>query len=282
MDNLAGIGSGCFNINSRVFSRYKHTPMPRIAFAATLLLLAQSITAQRITTSNSHVWVSYLGDYQMAKRWSIHVEGHWRRAELGQTWQQLLLRPALNFQLNPNVLFTLGGSYYYNYRYGDYPIRMGNWEYHVFEQAQLKNSIGRLMVQNRFRLEQRYIAQLKATPDNPLQYTLDRYDYRTRCRYRVLLSLPLNHPKLDPDTWFLSAYNEVFLSVGDPARLDFIQQNRMSALLGYQFNKNGSIQVGYLFQNIQRPGAANGADLIEYNNTLHVIFTYNLSFVTAL
>ncbi len=253
--------------------------MPRIVIAATLILLAQAVTAQRITINNSHVWVTYLGDYQVAKRWSIHTEGHWRRADFGQTWQQLLLRPAVNYHLNPNVMFTLGGSYYYNYRYDDYPIKAANWEFHLFEQTQLKNSIGRLMVQNRFRLEQRYIAQLKPSQDNPTQYILDRYDYRTRFRYRVMLTLPLNHSKLDPDTWFLSAYDEVFLSIGDPARLDFIQQNRMSALLGYQFNKNGSIQLGYLFQNIQRPGAASGADLIEYNHTLHVMFTYNWSFV---
>lgn len=56
------------------------------------------------------------------------MEAHLRRADLGARWRQLLLRPAVNFQLNNQVMFTQGYSYYITYPYGEFPSnsRTGN------------------------------------------------------------------------------------------------------------------------------------------------------------
>jgi hypothetical protein len=232
--------------------------------------------AQRVTDPNAHLWVSHWGDQRFSKRWSFHTEAHWRRAELGRTWQQLLLRPAINFHLNDQVMFTQGYSYYINYPYGAYPITFMNWEHHLYQQVQLSGqAIGRVRLQHRFRMEERFIAQLAPKADDPTQGEFDRYTYQSRFRYRVWLTLPLGHENVGPGVFSMNFYDEVFLNFGDSKRLDYIHQNRISALVGYQVNKPFSILAGYLYQTIQRPGAAHGADLMELNSTIHLALVYN-------
>jgi hypothetical protein len=46
--------------------------------------------------------------------------------------------------------------------------------------------------------------------------------------------------------------------------------------LGYQATKPLNLMLGYLLQTIQRPGAANGADLMEMNSTIHLAIVYSL------
>ena len=249
--------------------------MARIAciWLMSCLLIPTVVLAQRLTEDNNNLWITYLGDHRISKHWSFHTEAHWRRAELGQRWQQLLLRPAVNYHLNDKVMLTLGYSYYTTYSYGDYPLRFATPEHHMYEQVQWKESLGRLLVQHRYRLEQRYVAVM--VPGSDGNGVLDHYRYLNRFRYRLLLTFPLSKPQLAKDVWFASAYDEIFLTFGDAARTDGIQQNRISALIGYQLDgKGSSIQMGYLHQNLNRPDI----NLMEANHTLHFIFTYNLDF----
>ena len=249
-----------------------HRLLP-VAFAAA------SITAhaQRVTDRNSHLWITHLGDHMITDHWGFHTEAHARQAELGAIPQQLLLRTAINFHLNPEVMFTAGYSYYYNYRYGAWPIKTGTWEHQAYQQMQFTARAGKVALQHRFRMEERFIAALKADPLSENGFTFDKYTYQSRFRVRLMATLPLGkHAKVEAKAWFLSAYDELFLNFGDNVRLDLMNQNRFSALLGYQYNKQGNVQVGHLLQTLQRPGAASGADLVEMNSTLHMLITYNL------
>lgn len=231
----------------------------------------------RITDPNANVWLSHWGDQRFASRWSFHTEGHWRRTDLGERWQQLLLRPAINFHLNDQVLITQGYSYYDNYPYSTYPIRFQNWEHHLWQQVQLTQVIDRVRVQHRFRMEERFIARLQADIDDPSRGVFDTYGYQNRFRYRIWVTIPLgDHEKVVPGVFSANVYDEVFLNFGDPTRLDHINQNRISALLGHQVNNELSVLLGYLYQTTQRPAAANGVDLMELNSTLHLALVYNL------
>jgi len=245
----------------------------------TLGLHAKDATAQafRVTDPNGHLWVSHWGDHRFHERWSFHTEAHWRRADLGVNWQQLLVRPAINFHLNDQVIFTQGYSYYFNYQYGAYPIRYQNREHHLFQQVQLNQPIGRWRFAHRFRMEERFIARMVPSAEDPSAGVEDGYTYQSRFRYRLWLTVPLGaHDKVEPGVFSANFYDEVFLNFGDGQRLDYIQQNRISALLGYQVNRPFSVLLGYLYQTIQRPGAAKGADLMELNSTIHLALVYNM------
>ena len=262
---------------------YDHPPMPflsepmRHPLLLAGLLFAVPTLAQRVTDPNWNLWISHWGDHRFAERWSFHTEAHWRRAELGVIWQQFLVRPAINFHLNDQVSLTQGYSYYYNYRYGEYPIRFQTWEHQLYQQVQLDGQrIGRVRLQHRFRLEGRFIARMMPSPEDPSIGTLDGYAYQNRFRYRVWLTLPIASDKLEPGVFSFNFYDEVFLSFGDSERLDYINQNRISALLGYRLSGPVNLLAGYLYQTIARPGAANGADLMELNSTVHVAIVCNL------
>lgn len=239
-------------------------------------LITTSALAQRVTDHNANLWISHWGDHRFHARWSFHTEAHWRRADLGLGWQQLLLRPAINFHLNDGVMFTAGYSYYGNYPYGAHPARFLSWEHQSWEQIQSGHSIGRLRFTHRYRLEQRFIAVVAPSETDPGKGVLDRYTFQNRFRYRVWATLPIGRDKVTPGSFSLNLYDEVFLNFGSSDRVDFIQQNRLSALLGYQTSQSTGLLLGYLLQHIERPGAASGNDLIEVNSTLHVAVVVNL------
>lgn len=242
-----------------------------------LITLATTVSAQRVTDPNANLWISHWGDHRISQHWSFHTEAHIRRADMGANWQQLLIRPAVNYHLNDQVMFTLGYSYYYNYPYGAYPINYGNWEHHLFQQVQLSQAIGRVRLAYRFRMEERLMAKLTPSPADVSEGVFDSYVYQSRFRTRVWLTIPLGkHEKVEPGAFSANLYDEVFLNFGDSQRLDYINQNRLSGLLGYQASKPLNVMLGYLYQVIERPGAANGADLLECNSTVHLVLVYNL------
>lgn len=253
--------------------------MLRGSAGAVLLMIACAAQGQRVTDRNNHLWISHLGDHKVTDHWGFHTEAHVRQAELGAMPQQLLLRPAINFHLNPEVMFTAGYSYYYNHRYGAWPIAVESWEHQAYQQVQFTARTGRVALQHRIRMEERFIAVLEADPLSENGFSFDTYIYQSRFRIRLMATLPLGaHEKVEPKTWFLSAYDELFLNFGDNARLDLMNQNRISGLFGYQLNKPCGVQIGYLLQTLQRHAAASGADLVEMNSTLHVLVTCNLDF----
>ncbi|HQV75689.1 MAG TPA: DUF2490 domain-containing protein [Flavobacteriales bacterium] len=258
------------------FYRKGRSCLRSILLLMVILLVRTEVWAQRVTENNGHLWVSHWGDHRISEHWSFHTEAHWRRANLGRDGQQLLLRPAINYHLNEQVMFTAGYSYYINYPYDTYPIPFSNWEHHLFQQVQLTNPIGRLRIQHRFRIEERFVARIRQDTEDPTIGEFDGYNYLNRFRYRLWLTLPLGHEQSGPGVFTVNLYDEFFLNFGEPGRLNNINQNRLSALVGYQVNKPLNVMIGYLLQDLQRPGAANGNDLVEMNSTLHFVLVYNL------
>ncbi|MBK7483227.1 MAG: DUF2490 domain-containing protein [Flavobacteriales bacterium] len=233
--------------------------------------------AHRDMEVNSNLWISHWGDHRVSDHWGIHTEAHWRRADMGLHWQQMLVRPAVNYHLSDQVMFTLGYSYYRNYPYGTFPTAFPSWEHQAYQQVQLNQPIGRLRISHRFRMEERFIAQLNASENDPFAGELDRYGYQNRFRYRAWFTVPLSkRDRTGAGVFTANLYDELFLNFGDPQRLDLMNQNRISALLGYQATASMQVIAGYLHQNLQRPGAAAGADLMEVNSTLHMVVVWNL------
>ena len=67
-------------------------------------------------------------------------------------------------------------------------------------------------------------------------------DYKNRLRYRLMLFVPLNKPVIEKGTLFLGFYDEIFINIKE----SFFDRNRLYGALGYQINKDISIQTGIL------------------------------------
>jgi Protein of unknown function (DUF2490) len=226
-----------------------------------IVLIAQpafSQNSQRLSTVNTHGWYNYFGDHPVSESWGAHLEAQWRRHDVITQWQQLLLRPAINFSANKNVVFTAGYAFVDTFAYGDFPVRHRFPEHRMYEQVVLKHELGKLGLQHRYRLEQRYLGQ-KIQPSDS---RIDSWRYENRFRYMMRMNVPLGYEK----KLYLGVYDEIMVNFGNNVAANIFDQNRAYAALGYSLSKNTKLEIGYLLQTLQQ---RNGR-VIEYNNTFQL------------
>ncbi|MDX5435619.1 MAG: DUF2490 domain-containing protein [Pontibacter sp.] len=230
-----------------------------------LSLKAQAQTEDsRINDHNNNGWYMYFGDHKLSSKWGLHTELQVRRYKILKDPQQLLIRSGMNYHLTPDAFVTLGYGFIETYPYGDYPAPEEVTEHRIYEQLQLKGSLGRIGLTHRYRLEQRWI-EVPQTTD---------YTYLNRARYFLKATLPLAGPSLEAKEPYLAVYDEVFVGFGKNIRKNIFDQNRAYVALGFKFSDAASAELGYLNQIVQK---ANGV-VFERNHTLQAGFTYNLDF----
>ena len=200
------------------------------------------------------------------------TEYQWRRADGFRHWQQSLLRFGLEYEINPKVSVMGGYAWIKTFPYGTQPILHEFNEHRMFEQVYLKDKAGRLEVQHRYRIEQRFLEQYALNSSgNVVQ--VDPV-FRNRIRYRALVMLPLSRKTMGDQTLFLSINNELFVGFGKGIAKNPIDQNRFITALGWRFNAQTNIQVGYLNQFIFKSNAID----MERNHSLWISMVYNLDF----
>ncbi len=104
-----------------------------------------------------------------------------------------------------------------------------NKEWRLWEQFLVNTYTGRVKIENRFRIEQRWTSSL---------------GYRNRFKYRLNMVLPVTNKKILPGTFYLSGWDEISLTDRNPN----FEQNRIYAGAGYQLFKHLAIQSGYIYQ----------------------------------
>ena len=219
---------------------------------------------KRINDHNDNGWYMYFGDHRLNDKWGLHTEVQVRRHNILKDPQQLLLRSGVNYHLSPDAFVTLGYGFIETYPYGDYPAADDFIEHRIYEQLQLKGSLGRVGLTHRYRLEQRWV-QSPVTED---------FTYLNRARYFLKATLPLAGSSLEAKEPYLAVYDEIFVGFGENIRKNIFDQNRAYVALGYKFSDAASAEVGYLNQIVQK---ANGV-VFERNHTLQVGLFYNLDF----
>jgi hypothetical protein len=231
-----------------------------------LLCVTQYALSQTNTRSldfNQHAWYTYSGDHAISGRWGIHLEGQWRRADLGTEWQQYLLRPGVNFALSRSLQLTAGYALVRTYPYGDFPLRKSVPEHRIYQQALFTHAWRSLRVQHRPRLEQRFIRY----PDpEPRSWT-----YQNRFRYMLRVEIPLVTESNGRPVWYLPAFNEVLIGISPNYGARPFDQNRLFVGVGRAL-PGAKVEVGYMNQFI---GQRNGR-IFEFNNTLFVAITSNV------
>jgi hypothetical protein len=170
------------------------------------------------------------------------------------------------------VLTPLGYVYTWNYFYGRQPAQFENNEHRIWQQVVYKHTMfGRVVTDHRLRFEQRFIQSRSVTQDDGVVY--DGYTNRQfRFRYRFQARLPLNGHEIEPGTWFLGVYDEVFMSRGKAVTFYEPDQNRIFIGPGYQFTERLSVYPGFLYQMLIK---GNGKQQ-ENNLGIQVMVTYNV------
>jgi len=178
----------------------------------------------------------YFGTTSLSDKFSIHTEAQLRLYETINNFNQFLPRVGINYHISEKAIATGGFALIPTETYEkDEPFFSKQLENRTWQQFILKNKVGRLSFEHRYRLEQRWVS----INENPSIY-LDR------ARYRIFLSIPLNKKSNVPGALSLKIYDEVFLNLHHPV----FSQNRLYFALGYKLSDQLSFQAGYLRNHI--------------------------------
>ncbi|MGB4960806.1 MAG: DUF2490 domain-containing protein, partial [Saprospiraceae bacterium] len=164
-----------------------------------LFLMSQMVIGQKSETGN---WIAYFGNQGLSKKWNVWNEVQYRNYNFAGDLQQLLIRVGVGYNLtenNNNLHMGYGFIRSRNYL-SDNVTTLSNTEHRIYQQFITRQSFGRVHLQHRFRLEERFIA------DN----------VSVRFRYLVGVNIPFNRPKMEKGAVYFSAYNEIFINRKSP------------------------------------------------------------------
>lgn len=206
---------------------YKKLAAAVLAFAA---LSSAHISAHAETIEDGRVWlnVNMIGRLPAENwRWYAELQPRWR--EEGETFDQVLIRPAVLYDFNKQTSAWLG----YANVITD-PAGRKSFEEHRIWQQILHNfsPIGEIKIQSRTRLEQRFIENSHKT------------GHKIRQILRVTAPSGIS-PRL-----LLVAYDEYFLNLNDTdygAERGF-DQNRAFVGVNWALDNQMKLEVGYLNQ----------------------------------
>jgi hypothetical protein len=205
----------------------------KIFLAVAILSIPVSASAQDETGN----WLMYFGTNKISEKLSIHSEAQYRNHTIAPiNIEQLLLRIGLNYHFAETAFATAGYAYIGNHLYESERTSPEVEEHRIWQQFITTNNLGRVKFEHRYRLEERFIEK----------------DFKTRFRYRLMLFVPLNKPKIETGALFLGVYDEIFINGGE----EFFDRNRLYGGLGFQFSKNVNLQTGVLYQRLRNTGKA--------------------------
>lgn len=213
---------------------------------AVLAGYAPQLMAQKTAGNSTGAWYMYFGTTKISDRWSIHTEAQHRNYQVAANIDQLLLRAGLNYhytnQHGQKSIITAGYAQIYSYPFEKSLKDSYSTEYRIWQQLITNSVLGKINLNHRYRLEQRWVERASET------------NYFNRARYRLMVTYPLfrkeevtanDRHKITPGTTYLGVYDEVFINLEGSNNL---AQNRLYFALGHKPSKSIDIQIGYLNQ----------------------------------
>ncbi|WP_420581729.1 DUF2490 domain-containing protein [Reichenbachiella sp.] len=208
----------------------------------TLLLSGLSNAKGQEVEGDMNVWFFMLNHYSINEKWRIGNEIHVRRYDWTKEQQQFLIRPYLDFRLNKEVVFTLGYTHLKTSSFGPLPSGITVPENNMWEQVTLNQTIGKLGISHRFRMEHRWIGNIVGDDING--YAIEGTNFANRFRYRLTFRHDLG------EKWFAHVFNEFWFHQ-DGLKPESFDRNWFYVGLGYRVAESGNVQLGYMKQRIK-------------------------------
>ena len=198
-------------------------------FLTAILILGNAViaTAQE---SDFRTWGIVNINQKIDENWSFQSDIQYRAYEDLDQMQQFIVRAGIGYNLTENNNTILAGYAYIQNRTptldDDYSH---SHEHRLYQQFNTKHTINRVNLAHRLRVEERFL----------------QHDTQVRFRYQLTAIVPLNNTKLIDNTFFLKAYDELFLQAVDNKTFD---RNRLGLSLGYVISPKFSLETGYMLQ----------------------------------
>jgi hypothetical protein len=228
----------------------------------------------RVNEQNNIGWYNYFGTFKLNDKYSIHSEYQLRRDNFFTDKQQGLLRLGLNYQLNQKFQFRLGYAWIETYPYGETSINAMEkdfTEHRAFQMITITDKISKIDISNRFMLEQRWVGRYS----NSSLTNEDEFPLLNRLRYMIRIQMPLKGDKIENNTPYIAAYDEVFIGFGKNVNENIFDQNRIGLVVGYRFSNSLRIEAGYLNQTLQLGRELNNRNIFQNNNGIIINTNFN-------
>lgn len=209
-----------------------------------IFFLTANLNAQKKETGN---WFLYFGNQKINNRWNWQNELQYRNYNFAGDLEQLLVRTGIGYNLsenNNNLL--LGYSYIHSEPYiAGTDEKLNTNEHRIFQQFITKQQVERVILQHRYRFEQRFVED----------------DFKMRIRYFLSLNFPINKKLMDKNAIYVSAYNEIFINTES----SYFDRDRIYGGLGYCFSKSLKMEAGIMAQ-IQQNSSRTQFQIMFFNN----------------
>lgn len=215
-------------------------------FLSSFIFLAFFSTTQA-QKSDIGNWLIYFGNKAINKKFNWHHEVQYRNYNAIGDLQQLLLRTGIGYNLtenNNNILLGYGFIHSQNYLPNKID-KSSNNEHRIYQQFLTRQNFGRVFLQHRYRIEERFLKD----------------DFQMRFRYFVAANIPFSKKTMAPNTFYASAYNEIFIN----AQKTFFDRNRLYGAIGYVLNKSMKAEIGFMAQT-QQARNRNQFQIVFFNN----------------
>jgi long-subunit fatty acid transport protein len=197
----------------------------------TLLILMVLLMPNWITAQNPDLgsWNILNIKYKINDRFSIFGEGQIRSLKFYDHFHYFEFKGGVNYKIHEDAQITIAGGNYQTFKEGgDFVLPKNNNEIRIWPQLILNQTITRLKIEQRYRLEMRWTS----------------VGYRNRFRYRVGVSYAFGKDKKGYLPFQTSLSNELFFTNTAP----FFQRNRSQISFNYKLTKHLAVQLGYIHQ----------------------------------
>lgn len=191
-------------------------------------------SAKQIKKINQ-VWVGYYNSVIINEKWSVNSDIQFRTKDWVNHPSQTLIRTGLTRKINEKLNVTAGVAHFRFYL-SDVATR-GEWR--PWQEIALTENYKRLKVIQRLRIEERF--NQKTKNNEPI----DDYTYNWRFRYKFDLQFQL--VSKNNKAFYFTIGNEIFINAGNIIKYNYFDQDRLSAGLNIELNKNFTIQPQFIY-----------------------------------
>lgn len=199
-------------------------------------------------------------------KFGFHLDVQARTTDQLEHLETFIFRPGFNWHFRKNMFATAGYAFVLHRRNiggvsGYAP------EHRIWQQLIINQPIAFIILQHRFRLEQRFVVK-SFVQQNKLENGGNWF--ANRFRYFTRAVIPFNGQKPFVRGFFGAIQDEVFLNFGDKSNVNgkVFDQNRLYLATGYRVTAKFDVEVGYINQYIS------GRNDAFTNNHIFQLATY--------
>lgn len=214
--------------------------MKRLALLLSILLLTfeYNLNAQAKEVATNHeTWYSFQGFYPVSERLTLASEVHYRRVNWFEEQSDYFLRPLVYFKASSQWTIHAGYTFAKFYPVGLQPSANLMMEHNTFIGAAHSSTFGKLKIQNRFRVEERWRTAVLQDGQH------GDFKASNRFRYRIRLQYPFGNQQ----KWLAQMKDELWLNFGKTAKTTF-NQNWLIGGIGYRWTPKFNTLLNYQWQ----------------------------------